>query len=187
MAAMNKRKRESHDIAGGRAAPAMAQTGDEFESHYLHTDDGMDGAGAVMDFSAAFTQHGDDGTNQQGDGKSASDTAAAAMAQYHTMTVPQSTEQSFMTGTEGDKQTGSADQSGSNVQHRNSSFGDFDTSAIQSSPNGETSPTNPNASMSTPKPPVGSEEWHKVRKDNHKEGMLTEMTMRAKTRILTCK
>jgi bHLH factor len=176
MAAMqNKRKREAHDMAGGRAAPGMAQTSNEFEQHYLQTDDGMDGADGVMDFAAALAQHGADPNNTSGGdgtGQSASDTAAAAMAQYHTMTVPQSTEQSFMTGAnEGDKQPGSLDQGSSGAQHRNSSFGDFDTSAIQSSPNGDTSPTSgANAGMSAPKPPVGSEEWHKVRKDNHKEG-----------------
>ena len=177
MAAMqHKRKRDAHDMAGGRAAPSMAQTSNEFEQHYLQTDDGMDGTDGVMDFAAALAHHGadpNDANNGDGTGQSASDTAAAAMAQYHTMTVPQSTEQSFMTGgNEGDKQPGSIDQSGSSVQHRNSSFGDFDTT-IQSSPNGDTSPTSgANAGMSAPKPPVGSDEWHKVRKDNHKEGKL---------------
>ena len=181
MAAMqNKRKREAHDIAGGRVAPGMAQN-NNFEQHYLQPDDEMDGNGNVMDFAAALARHGgepDDASDQtggDGTGQSASDTAAAAMAQYHTMTVPQSTEQSFMTQpNEGDKQPGSVDQGGSSAQHRNSSFGDFDTSAIQSSPNGDMSPTSgPATSMGAPKPPVGSEEWHKVRKDNHKEGELT--------------
>ena len=186
----NKRKRESQDMAGGRPAPGMHQTPNDFEQHYLQTDDdGMDNADGVMDFAAAFAQHGadpTDTTNQQQDavqtqaqggdgGQSASDTAAAAIAQYHTMTVPQSTEQSFMTQATdgGDKQANSAgDQAPSSAQQRTSSFSDFDVSANQASPNGETSPTalsNPNG----PKPAVGTEEWHKVRRDNHKEGMFT--------------
>lgn len=175
----NKRKRESHNMAGGRAAPGMGQATDEFAQHYLQTDDNVDATDDVMNFAAAFAQHpGDPNDANQvggdGTGQSASDTAAAAMAQFHTMTVPQSTEQSFMTGpNEGDKQ-GSVDPSNASVQHRNSSFGDFDTTAIQSSPpNGDTSPTSGvNPGMAAPKPPVGSEEWHKVRKDNHKEGKL---------------
>lgn len=187
-AVQNKRKRESQDIAGGRAAPVM--NSQEFENHYLQTDDdGMNNADGVMDFSpalAALVQRGGDHDDAEhdsaqlpvqggdGSGQSASDTAAAAMAQYHTMTVPQSTEQSFMTQTEGgDRQNStSAEQGGSNAQHRHSSFGDFDTSAAQLSPNGETSPVAGGASGGS-KPAVGSEEWHKVRKDNHKEGMST--------------
>ena len=170
----NKRKRDAHDMAGGRAAPGMVQD-NEFAQHYL-ADDNVDATDDVMNFAAAFSHHTvdpNDAANQvggDGTGQSASDTAAAAMAQYHTMTVPQSTEQSFMTHPEGDKQS-SIDQSTSNPQQRQSSFGDFDTSAIRSSPpNGDTSPTSVLAGMSAPKPPVGSEEWHKVRKDNHKEG-----------------
>ena len=167
-------------MAGGRAAPGMSHPGNEFEQTYLQTDDGMDGD---LDFAAALAQHGTDpnDANQvggNGTGQSASDTAAAAMAQYHTMTVPQSTEKSFMTGNEGDKQHGSMDQGTSGGQHRNSNFADFDTSGLQSSPNGDTSPpSGPNPGMSAPKPPVGSDEWHKVRKDNHKEGKPTLTTI----------
>lgn len=179
----NKRKRASHDMAGPRAAPAMNHTGNQFADHYLHTDHaGIDSTDGVMDFAAAFTQHGTgaaDSEDQQNVGQmqgrgdqSASNTAAAAMAQYHTMTVPQSTEQSFMTQTAGDKQTDPNDQaSPPNAQQRNS-FEDFDGGATLSSQNGDASPTaiasNPNAH----KPAVGTEEWHKVRRDNHKEGKL---------------
>lgn len=174
MASMNKRKRESQDIAGGRPAPGMNQMGHEFEQHYLQTDDGMGNPDAGMDFGVTLG----DNTNPQasgqmqvqgGDGHSASDTAAAAMAQYHTMTVPQSTEQSFLAQTNDSelKDPGSA-----NAQHRTSSFGDFDAGAVQSSPNGDASPGGGPSSLGRygPKPAVGSEEWHKVRKDNHKEG-----------------
>ena len=178
MAALqNKRKRDAGDIAGGRAAPGMQQTGNEFEQHYLQDDDGMDN---TLDFAAALAaQHGTDpgdGANHQGagqmqvqggNGQSASDTAAAAIAQFHTMTVPPSTEQSFITQP-------TAEQGGSSAQRRASNFNDVDTSAVQSSPNGDTSPTGLGVSADLlggrGKPPVGSDEWHKVRKDNHKEG-----------------
>ena len=137
-----------------------------------------------MDFAAALANHGNDGTGHdqhdtshmqvQGDGQSVSDTAAAAMAQYHTMTVPQSTEQSFMTqGGDGDlKGNGSMDQSGGSGQQRTSSFSDFDVAVTQGSPNGDASPGGRLDRLGQPKPAVGSDEWHKVRKDNHKEGRL---------------
>ena len=181
-----KRKRESHDMAGGRAAPGMVQSGHDFAQHYLQTDDdGMDN----MDFATALAHSAADGSSDQmhahggdGSGQSTTDTAAAAMAQYHTMTVPQSTESSFMAQPTqgGDGQVGSSvDQGGSGVQQRNSSFGDFDISGVQSSPNGNTSPTAgpTSGTQGTPKPPVGSEEWHKVRKDNHKEGILKHLSL----------
>ncbi len=172
-------------MAGARAAPNTNVISDEFEQHYLHTDeDGMANPETNMDFAAAF---GQDNTSAQasnqmpapaGNGQSASDTAAAAMAQYHTMTVPEATENSFMNEpTNYNLKTNvSTEQTPSNVQQRVAVPAPFDadTSAIQSSPNGDASPTGdssfPNIS-GTPKPAVGTDEWHKVRKDNHKEGI----------------
>ncbi|GAB1726527.1 hypothetical protein NU195Hw_g2452t1 [Hortaea werneckii] len=114
-------------------------------------------------------------------GQSASDTAAAAMAQYHTMTIPQTTEQSFLQQTQqqaqqqqnesGDGPESSADPQ--SAHRRTSSFTDFDVNnplkeGQAGRHNSEGSPSaslNPNMA----KPSVGSEEWHKVRRDNHKE------------------
>lgn len=198
MAALSsKRKRDALEMQTARAAPtAMNTGGHDFDTSYLHTDDdGMDNTDAGMDFAAVLAQHNADNNDtadqqqndmqhqqqmqqQQGTGQNASDTAAAAMAQYHTMTVPQSTEQSFMaqnTGVAGDGQA-SAGEGGSGGQQRTSSFDEFDvdnTSPAQTSPNGDTSPTSAPTSanpLGPPKPTVGSEEWHKVRRDNHKEG-----------------
>ncbi|KAK5120130.1 hypothetical protein LTR85_006611 [Meristemomyces frigidus] len=193
----SKRKRDSQDMPQLRAAPGMNMGGHEFDQQYFHT--GGDGMDNNMDFAAVLAQHnadpggavedddhdaqivGQDHLQQaqggEGAGQSASDTAAAAMAQYHTMTVPQTTEQSFMqqhsVEAPGDRQgSPSADPAG--AQHRTSSFGDFDINTSkegQNTQDGETSPTdaaaggNPNG----PKPAVGSDEWHKVRRDNHKE------------------
>ncbi|KAK3706468.1 basic helix-loop-helix protein [Vermiconidia calcicola] len=183
----NKRKRDSQDMAGMRAAPGMIQTSNEFEQHYLQSGgDELDGTDEVMNFAEALAQesaeqaardaqhNGDQMQGQVGDGgvNSASDTAAAAMAQYHTMTVPQSTEQSFLAqqGEGGDRQGSGADQGSSSAQQRTSSFGDFDVSGVQGSPNGNASPTGaPSSNPNAPKPSVGSDEWHKIRKDNHKE------------------
>ena len=156
----------------------------DFDHSYLQDD--QDGN---IDFAAVLAQHsGDDSMpapahpqhhqqNQGGQdvGQQASDTASAALAQYHTMTVPQPTEQSFMQGHSSDggerPSTGSMDQG--NGQQRQSSFSDLDFSTMkdsQSGANGESSPTGASVGMAGgPKPTVGSEEWHKVRRDNHKE------------------
>ncbi|KAK2068408.1 hypothetical protein P8C59_003047 [Phyllachora maydis] len=98
----------------------------------------------------------------------ASSTAAAALNMYPTLHVPASTEETF------------ASQAASEAHHQDNSYSN-------ESPGNETdglrmvSPTSSlqnangmsdkrySTSSSTPKPTVGSEEWHKMRKDNHKE------------------
>lgn len=85
----------------------------------------------------------------------ASSTAAAALAGiYPTMTVPQPTDVSFATR---DSDSGPLDASFLNDSQQEGSFMDTST---------------PSGGRAGPKPAVGSDEWHKVRKDNHKEGML---------------
>lgn len=125
-AVQQKRKRDSADIAAPRPAPAMNVQHD-FDQSYLHAEDEAMETGDV-DFDAAFggpeqepedEEEPDDAPphnpSKAGEQANASDTAAAAMAQYHTMTVPQSTEQSFLAGqkTDGDgqqQQTPSSEQ-----------------------------------------------------------------------------
>lgn len=95
------------------------------------------------------TQNGDHATN-------ASSTAAAALAGiYPTMTIPQPTDVSFTTH-------GSEERQEAFMENNQESFNMDTNSNTQSSGRGSGS-----------KPAVGSEEWHKVRKDNHKEGNFT--------------
>lgn len=189
---MAKRKRESADLPELRAAPGM---GTDFDHSHLYDESGMDQTETDMSFAAALASHNaDDGDmnearhdqmpSRQDDshesaGHSASDTAAAAMAQYHTMTVPQSTEQAFMTQsteTPGDRpDSASADPNAPAAAHRASSFDGFDIGGLpkdgQANANGDGSPTGQASQGGAgPKPQVGTEEWHKVRRDNHKEG-----------------
>jgi hypothetical protein len=107
---------------------------------------------ALHDYSALHNdQNGADHVN-------ASSTAAAALAAggYPTMTIPQPTDVSFATqGSDGDR--------GDSSFMDNSQAGG-DSFMEQSTPSGRGSGN---------KPAVGSEEWHKVRKDNHKEGKLS--------------
>lgn len=186
----SKRKRESNDIPHPRAAPALSEP-DTGLVQYLHgaddDDDGMGHDDHDMGFALAQHNAGLDGNvnmhhdqdhnpgQEQGNpnaGQSASDTAAAAMAQYHTMTVPQSTEQAFLAqANEGSNdRPGSSSVDGGNPQ-RNSSFGDFDIIASKNDqPPSNGADGSPGGGNSANKPPVGTEEWHKQRRDNHKEG-----------------
>ncbi|KAK3672837.1 basic helix-loop-helix protein [Recurvomyces mirabilis] len=187
MAALaSKRKRDDHDLGGMRTAPGMQIQANEYDDSYLQADPNnmafadmlshhnVDNSGAVED------DHEEHETPAQAGGQvgqHATDTAAAAMAQYHTMTIPAPTEQTFMAQnpeTPLDRQ-GSASGDAGNTQHRTSSFGDFDASGPRDTNkdhDGEGSPTGDssmNAMMAGSKPTVGSDEWHKVRRDNHKE------------------
>ncbi|WPH04254.1 putative myc-type, basic helix-loop-helix (bHLH) domain-containing protein [Acrodontium crateriforme] len=181
MSAMaNKRKRDAQDMPNMRAAPPMTSEGHDFSQPY-----GMDGDESEA-FAALVAHHNaesadvhldhqqqDQSTDHNNNAQSASDTAAAAMAQFHTMTVPQSTEEAFMR--DSNDNVGSErppgqqmDQDDPTIPHRNSSFGDFDGKDTQGGANGDMSSTDPSNPNDT-KPTVGSEAWHKVRRDNHKE------------------
>ncbi|KAH6702018.1 hypothetical protein DL95DRAFT_307135 [Leptodontidium sp. 2 PMI_412] len=82
-------------------------------------------------------------------GEHASTAAAALAGIYPTMTVPQPTDVSFATqGSDGDRNDSFMD----NSQQDSMVYGDGNVHSGRVS-----------------KPAVGSEEWHKVRKDNHKE------------------
>lgn len=81
--------------------------------------------------------------------------------------MTQPTDQSGDRGATANSESGNA-----NAQQRTSSFSDFDISQTNNEAGqigGSGSPTGAN-SAGGPKPQVGTEEWHKVRRDNHKEG-----------------
>lgn len=101
---------------------------------------------------------------------SVGDTAAAALA-YHQMTVPQATELSFQ------PQSGEGSSFGMGDHHQQQQTGmqDFSLEALkaatQTPRSGQATNNESPPNTAGHKPPVGSEEWHKVRRDNHKEGM----------------
>ncbi|SMR46478.1 unnamed protein product [Zymoseptoria tritici ST99CH_1A5] len=189
----SKRKRPSNDMPLQRPPPGMDVS--DFDQHYLggHEDPmGGNHNDGDMGFAAALAQHNADHLNEEQDaqhnhgqvqasnevndgGQSASDTAAAAMAQYHTLTVPQSTEQAFMAqvadASNDRANSASADQGMPGGPQRTNSFGEFEMGGGPGVSNGEGSPTDggPQAPGSSSKPQVGTDEWHKIRKDNHKE------------------
>lgn len=91
------------------------------------------------------------GNQNGGDHTDHSSLAAAALAGGYTMTIPQATEASFATQGSDDRGDGSFMD--------NSQVGGDSFMNSQSTPSGR----------GGNKPAVGSDEWHKVRKDNHKE------------------
>lgn len=157
----NKRKRDSRDSgpANVRSAPASNDTSDlQFlAAHNASTND--------EEMQQHFDQNG--GANAS----SVGDTAVAALAYHHQMNVPQATELSFQT------QNSSGEGASFNMgdhQTQQTGMQDFSLEALKAAtqtPRSGQAVTNespPNTGGH--KPPVGSEEWHKVRRDNHKEG-----------------
>jgi hypothetical protein len=123
----------------------------------------------VADFNALqqAAQEGNDAT----DPANATSTAQAALGMYPTLHVPPSTEEQF------------AAQVAAEASEHSHDFGAPDVTqpdGIMDEPHMPTNqPSNgvhpqphrfpASASNPNPKPTVGSEEWHKMRKDNHKE------------------
>lgn len=174
-----KRKRESNDQGvsadGGRRsnykrASPNAFSADTF-SNNSNLNESNDPSGAHMnqqdpegveslqDYSALHQQNSGN-HNGSTDHANAPSTAQAALSSLYpppTMTIPQPTELSFASqATDGDRNQDSFMDS----QQGGDSF-------MDNSPGGGHSTGRPSGSS---KPAVGSEEWHKVRKDNHKEG-----------------
>ncbi|KAK6601298.1 helix-loop-helix DNA-binding domain-containing protein [Botrytis cinerea] len=99
-----------------------------------------------------------DHQNGAADHANASSTAAAALAGiYPTMTIPQPTDVSF------------ASQASENDRHQDSSFMDNSQQPDNSFMDNSQQQHQSQSRSSGSKPVVGSDEWHKVRKDNHKE------------------
>lgn len=154
----NKRKRDTRDQGLNRPAPHTANNDltDQATASFLAAHNAADD-----DMQQQFDVHSNGGTNTA----SVGDTAAAALA-YHQMTVPQPTELQFQAQSTGDGSFSMGD-------HHQQQTVDFSLEALKAATQ-TGRPGQPSASDSPPqsashKPPVGSEEWHKVRRDNHKE------------------
>jgi bHLH factor len=160
---------------------AVATTGDSIYDHMAATnnkrkrgsleqqDSGRQAPGAVAADAPELTQYEDGGLSQliahnNAEGhmnggnpnQSATDTATAALAYTHGLPDLQFTTQTTADNNDGAFQGGAS----------------FSLDALKDGSQGanptQVSPTS--APSSATKPPVGSDEWHKVRRDNHKEG-----------------
>ncbi|KAK4158423.1 hypothetical protein C8A00DRAFT_39395 [Chaetomidium leptoderma] len=175
-----KRKRASESGSpdsrrGKRGAPAAAMSVSESDAQAFLGDTVSIAQAAhdhvnVDDFSALAQATASD-HNDAADMANASNTAAAALIMYPSLHVPQSTEEAF------------ANQTSPESHHEENSFNNHAVNPPP--PNGLPLPPPPSTIQqpqsngvqqeqrySAPpnaKPAVGSEEWHKMRKDNHKE------------------
>jgi bHLH factor len=125
----------------------------------------------VDDFSALAQATAAD-HNDATDAANASNTAAAALNMYPSLHVPQSTEEAF------------ANQATPETHHEEPTFSNHAVnqppadnrvlppppSTVQQPPTNGVQPEPRYSGPPNAKPAVGSEEWHKMRKDNHKEG-----------------
>jgi transcriptional regulator CBF1 len=123
----------------------------------------------VADFNAlqaAAADHSD-----SADPSNATSTAQAALGMYPTLHVPPSTEEQFAAQAAGEEH-GHDNSFNPDVPHPDGLM-DASPPVNQQNPTNGVQHQEHRYSSSGPvgsKPTVGSEEWHKMRKDNHKEG-----------------
>ncbi|KUI60093.1 Transcriptional regulator CBF1 [Cytospora mali] len=159
-----------------RANMASPDPADAYASSTMDTAHAAAAGVNVSDFdalqqAAAGTDHTD-----AADPANASSTAAAALV-YPTIHAPQPSEDNFAAQISGEQENHQAivpythdvsQAEGLPMDHQALA----NASAVVQSPDGGMHQDMPGARYSTtpnPKPAVGSEEWHKMRKDNHKE------------------
>ena len=183
MAISNKRKRVALD-QGGPVHPSVPASefspSQAFEAQYLqHTGEHELNLAEALTQHNAGDEHHDAGVSN---GQSVTDTATAAL--HFSMHVPDSTESQFLAQAEHDAGERSPEPSfdidpTTSAQQTPATFPDYSNieqlkegTDLHETPTGATRNT---PGMSSPptanKPVVGTDEWHKVRKDNHKEGM----------------
>lgn len=135
---------------------AMDESNDQSGVHM--NQQSHDGVEALQDYSALHQQPAENsnGNTEHANAPSTAQAALSSLYPQHTMTIPQPTELAFA-NQPGDGERNQEDSYMNGSQEGNSFMGN--------SPGGGHS-GGPSRSS---KPAVGSEEWHKVRKDNHKE------------------
>lgn len=181
-----KRKRSAPDSSpdsrrSKRSAPATAMSSTPDAASAAYVESAVEAAQAAAqaanvnaDFSAlqqATAEH-----HESADPANASSTAAAALGtMYPTLHIPQPTEETFAAQTAAETEHHQEASFGHNdvMQHPDGLPATSDPSAnnvTQHSPQNGIRTGHSYAAATPPKPAVGSEEWHKMRKDNHKEG-----------------
>ncbi|KAJ6444794.1 helix-loop-helix DNA-binding domain-containingprotein [Purpureocillium lavendulum] len=172
-----KREEESPDAQRiKRAAPPASMSADTaafienaIEATHAAATSGVN----VADFNALQQAAAADHT-EASDPSNATSTAQAALGMYPTLHVPPSTEEQFAAQTGGEEDHGHDSSFNPDVAPPD---GILDGSNV--APNQQPPPSNgvqpqghrysTSSASANPKPSVGSEEWHKMRKDNHKE------------------
>lgn len=183
--ASNKRKREVSDHGGDPKHPGLRRTSSNNLNGNGHDTSDMsrglysDASSSSQDFSALsqhMARHVNNANHSLPDNSNASSTAAAALAGIiPQLTVPQPTELSFVSsgsGTDGDRQLDPSFDLGvpDNGQNPNVQGSPYNLSGFQGGTSAQLQAAREASNGGGAKPPVGSDEWHKVRRDNHKEG-----------------
>jgi bHLH factor len=168
----NKRKRDTRDQGPVNTRPAPATNNDlsdQATASFLAAHNASTNEDDMQ--QQQFDMHQNGGANAA----SVGDTAAAALA-YHQMQVPQPTELSFQPNPNAE---GASFTMGDHHQPQQTGMQDFSLEALkaatQTPRSGQATTNESPPNTGGHKPPVGSEEWHKVRRDNHKEGMIVSM------------
>ena len=196
----NKRKRDHNGVSDNprsgsfkRSSPANGASrngidlGDPSDASFLSSQNASgngehempNSSGSSHDFSALtqqLVQHA--ATHHNGAQHSASEaasTAAAALAGvFPQMTIPQPTEISFASNTssgEAERQLDSSFSIGEHDSDQNHAGNQqYNLDALRQSTGSQVQAARESSSGGGVKPAVGSDEWHKVRRDNHKEG-----------------
>ena len=175
----NKRKRESSDNTGSgrqpgsRHAPATNNVHGNGQDASNPSHDSYSNESNNHDFTSMSEQLSRHIANVNANATPT--TAAAALAaSMPQLTVPQPTNFSFSnsgSGTDPDRQLDSSfDMGGGSDEGQNhrTQGTPYNLDAYQPGASAQGQDADNNA-----KPPVGSEEWHKVRRDNHKEGEIS--------------
>lgn len=176
-----KRKRDMTELeAGGpHSGPKRGSTSNRngashdgstyLDSLHHHSSNSNDFSNLSQQLQAAtHSNHGLPSTN-------ASSTAAAALAGIMPqMTIPQPTHLSFVSeasNTEADRQFDSSFDVGGEGGHGHNGQGPpYNHNSFPGTTAAQVQAARESSSGGGHKPSVGSEEWHKVRRDNHKEG-----------------
>lgn len=181
----NKRKREASDHAanlrqpGSRHAPASNSVHGNGQDNSHSSHDSYSNESNNHDFTTMteeLSRHMADVS-----ANAAPTTAAAALAaSMPQLTVPQPTDFSFSnsgSGTDPDRQLDSSFDMGGGSdegQNHHTQGTPYNLEAYQGGAVAHGQDTDTGG-----KPPVGSEQWHKVRRDNHKEGELSSSFINA--------
>ncbi|QIX01529.1 hypothetical protein AMS68_007046 [Peltaster fructicola] len=138
---VNKRKRDVTDIPNHRSAPGLAPDND-FTQQYIN-DDVDESADNGLDFSAVLAQSEADPSHVQ---------------RIQALARP------------GQSASDTATAALAHLLSQQADNGERTEAVDQTNAEGESSPSDlPPQGQNSVKPAVGSDEWHKVRRDNHKE------------------
>ena len=176
-----KRKRNTESMSpdsrrNKRGAPAAAMTVADSEAQaFLENTVSIAQAAHdqvnVDDFNVLAQATANDHAESTPDTNNVSSTAAAALNIYPSLHVPQPTEETFVSPPSAETHH---DENGFNSSAVNQPNGLPMASSVSLQPANDVQQEQQRYTPApSTKPAVGSEEWHKMRKDNHKEGLFT--------------